>query len=182
MRHPTMTSPKVLNTDSLLQDINSLQIRTNAVISASVPNLPKVQRICHLCLEEYGTLKDLQNHISTHNMNHPTTYYSNSTSGSSSSWKFEHLLNIPKASPKHPQSIQIRRLPKNHQSLKLYKFVAQPIKVKLFLKVRWCFTISKISPKYQRKLRHIDIFVFWAGSSRLKSNLYSIKTHYLVYQ
>ena len=84
MRHPIM---KVLNTDSLLQDMNSLQIRTNAVISASVPNLPKlVQRICHLCLEEYGTLKDLQNHISTtHNLSHPTTYYSNSTSGYSTS-------------------------------------------------------------------------------------------------
>ena len=77
---------KVLNTDSSLQDMNSLQIRTNTVICASVPNLPKVQKICHLCLEEYGTLKDLQNHISTvHNLNHPTTYYSNSTSGSSSS-------------------------------------------------------------------------------------------------
>ena len=87
MRHPTMNSPKVLNTDSLLQDMNSLQIRTNAVISASVPNLPKlVQRICHLCLEEYGTLKHLQNHISTaHNLSHPTTYYSNSTSGYSTS-------------------------------------------------------------------------------------------------
>ena len=83
MRHPIM---KVLNTDSLLQDMNSLQIRTNTVISASVPNLPKVQRICHLCLEEYGTLKDLQNHISTtHNLSHPTTYYSNSTSGYSRS-------------------------------------------------------------------------------------------------
>ena len=104
MRHPTMNSPKVLNTDSLLQDMNSLQIRTNAVISASVPNLPKlVQRICHLCLEEYETLKDLQNHISTtHNLSHPTTYYSTSTSGYSTSWKFENLLNIPKASPKQP--------------------------------------------------------------------------------
>jgi len=82
MRHPTANSPKVLNTDSLLQDMNSLQIRTNTVISASVPNLPKVQRICHLCMEEYGTLKELQNHISTdHNLGHPTTYYSNSTSG-----------------------------------------------------------------------------------------------------
>ena len=81
-----MNSPKVLNTDSLLQDMNSLQIRTNTVISASVPNLPKVQRICHLCLEEYGTLKDLQNHISTtHNLSHPITYYSNSTSGYSTS-------------------------------------------------------------------------------------------------
>ena len=104
MRHPIM---KVLNTDSLLHDMNSLQIRTNTVISASVPNLPKVQRICHLCLEEYGTLKDLQNHISTtHNLSHPTTYYSNSTSGYSTSWKFENLLNFPKASPKHPQSSQ----------------------------------------------------------------------------
>ena len=104
MRHPIM---KVLNTDSLLQDMNSLQIRTNTVISANVPNLPKVQRICHLCLEEYGTLKDLQNHISTtHNLSHPTTYYSNSTSGYSTSWKFENLLNFPKASPKHPQISQ----------------------------------------------------------------------------
>jgi len=111
----------VLNTDSLLQEMNSLQIRTNCESSASVPNLPKVQKICHLCLEVYGTLKDLQNHISTtHNLSHPTTYYSNSTSGYSTSWKFDHLLNIPKASPTHPQSIQIRRLPKNHQSLKLY--------------------------------------------------------------
>ena len=94
MRHPTMNSPKVLNTDSLLQDMNSLQIRTNAVISVSVPNLPKVQRICHLCLEEYGTLKDLQNHISTnHNLSHPTTYYSNSTSGYSTSWQKSTLLN-----------------------------------------------------------------------------------------
>ena len=88
-----MNSPKVLNTDSLLQDMNSLQTRTNTVISASVPNLPKVQRICHLCLEEYGTLKDLQNHISTHNMNHPTTYYSNSTSGYCTSWQKSTLLN-----------------------------------------------------------------------------------------
>ena len=81
-----MNSPKVLNTDSLLQDMNSLQTRTNTVISASVPSLPKVQRICHLCLEEYGTLKDLQNHISTHNLSHPTAYlYSNSTSGYSTS-------------------------------------------------------------------------------------------------
>jgi len=103
----------LLNTDSLLQDMNSSQIRTNTVISASVLNLPKVQRICHLCLEEYGTLKDLQNHISTaHNLSHPTTYYSNSTSGYSTSWKFEHLLNIPKGSPKHPQSIQINVYPK----------------------------------------------------------------------
>ena len=86
--------------------MKSLQIRTNNVISASVPNLPKVQRICHLCLAEYGTLKDLQNHISTtHNLSHPTTYYSTSTSGYSTSWKFENLLNIPKASPKHLQSI-----------------------------------------------------------------------------
>jgi len=104
----------LLNSDSLLQDMNSLQIRTNNVISSSsVPNLPKVQRICHLCLEEYGTLKDLQNHISTvHNLSHPTTYYSNSTSDYSTSWKFEHLLNIPKASAKHPQSIQINVYPK----------------------------------------------------------------------
>ena len=80
-----MNSPKVLNTNSLLQDMNSLQTRTNTVISASVPNLPKVRRICHICLEEYGTIKDLQNHISTHNLSHPTTYYSNSTTGYSSS-------------------------------------------------------------------------------------------------
>ena len=74
-----MNTPKVLNTDSLLQDMNSLQIRTNTVISASVPNLPKAQKICHLCLEVYGTLKDLQNHISTdHNLGHPTSYYSES--------------------------------------------------------------------------------------------------------
>ena len=147
-----MNSPKILNTDSLLQDMNSLQIRTNTVISASVPNLPKVERICHLCMEEYGTLKDLQNHISTdHNLGHPTTYYSNSTSGYCTSWKFEHLLNILKASLKHPKSIQIRRLPKNHQSLKLYKFVAQPIRVRLLLKVRWCFHNSKNKSKILKK-------------------------------
>jgi len=87
MRHPTMNSPKVSGTDTLLQDMNSLQIRTNTLISASVPNIPREPpRICHLCMEEYGTLKDLQNHISTtHNLSHPTTYYSNSTSGYSTS-------------------------------------------------------------------------------------------------
>ena len=78
-----MNSPKVLDSDSLLQDMNSLQIRTNTVTSVSEPNLeiPRdtIQRICHLCMEEFGTLKDLQNHIPTsHNLNHPcTTYYRN---------------------------------------------------------------------------------------------------------
>ena len=87
-----MNSPKVLDSDSLLQDMNSLQIRTNAVISSSVPDLPKVQRICHLCMEEYGTLKDLQNHIPTnHNLNHPTTYYSNSYSVSNSTSVYYNL-------------------------------------------------------------------------------------------
>ena len=77
-----MNSPKVSGTDSLLQDMNSLQIRTNNLISASVPNIPGEVRICHLCMEEFGSLKVLQNHISTsHNLSHPTTYYSNSTSG-----------------------------------------------------------------------------------------------------
>ena len=91
-----MNSPKVLDSDSLLQDMNSLQIRKNTLSSVSEPNLPKVQRICHLprdtterichlCMEEFGTLKDLQNHIPTnHNLNHPTKYYNNSYSVSNS--------------------------------------------------------------------------------------------------
>ena len=84
-----MNSPKVLDSDSLLQDMNSLQIRTNTVTSVSEPNLeiPRntIQRICHLCMEEFGTLEDLQNHIPTnHNLNHPTKYYSNSYSVSNS--------------------------------------------------------------------------------------------------
>ena len=91
-----MNSPKVLDSDSLLQDMNSLQIRKNTLSSVSEPNLPKVQRICHLprdaterichlCMEEFGTLEDLQNHIPTnHNLNHPTKYYSNSYSVSNS--------------------------------------------------------------------------------------------------
>ena len=91
-----MNSPKVLDSESLLQDMNSLQIRTNTLSSVSEPNLPKVQivchlprdtteRICHLCMEEFGTLEDLQNHIPTnHNLNHPTKYYSNSYSVSNS--------------------------------------------------------------------------------------------------
>ena len=91
-----MNSPKVLDSDSLLQDMNSLQIRKNTLSSVSEPNLPKVQRschlprdsterICHLCMEEFGTLEDLQNHIPTnHNLNHPTKYYSNSNSVSNS--------------------------------------------------------------------------------------------------
>ena len=91
-----MNSPKVLDSDTLLQDMNSLQIRKNTLSSVSEPNLPKVQRICHLprdtterichlCMEEFGTLEDLQNHIPTnHNLNHPTKYYSNSYSVSNS--------------------------------------------------------------------------------------------------
>ena len=91
-----MNSPKVLDSDSLLQDTNSLQIRKNTLSSVSEPNLPKVQRICHLprdtterichlCMEEFGTLEDLQTHIPTnHNLNHPTKYYSNSYSVSNS--------------------------------------------------------------------------------------------------
>ena len=91
-----MNSPKVLDSDSLLQDMNSLQIRKNTLSSVSEPNLPKVQRICHLprdtterichlCMEEFGTLEDLQNHIPTnHNLNHPTKYYGNSYSVSNS--------------------------------------------------------------------------------------------------
>ena len=68
-----MNSQNVLDSDSLLQDMNSLQIRTNTVISGSEPNLeiPRdtIQRICHLCMEEFATLKDLQNHIPTnHNL------------------------------------------------------------------------------------------------------------------
>ena len=91
-----MNSPKVLDSDSLLQDMNSLQIRTNTVISVSEPNLeiPRdtIQRICHLCMEEFGTLKDLQNHIPTnHNLNHPTTYYSNSYSVSNSTSVYYNL-------------------------------------------------------------------------------------------
>ena len=85
-----MNSPKVLETDSLLQDMNSLQIRIKTVTSVSEPNLeiPRdtIQRICHLCMEEFGTLKDLQNHIPTsHNLNHPTTYYRNCYSESKES-------------------------------------------------------------------------------------------------
>ena len=91
-----MNSQKVLDSDILLQDMNSLQIRKNTLSSVSEPNLPKVQRICHLprdtterichlCMEEFGTLEDLQNHIPTnHNLNHPTKYYSNSYSVSNS--------------------------------------------------------------------------------------------------
>jgi len=118
MRHPTMNTPKVLNTDSLLQDMNSLQIRTNTVISASVPNLvlPKVlPRICHLCMEEFGTLKDLQNHISTdHNLGHPTSYYSES--GYSTSWKFEHLPNIPRHLKSIPKASRLDVDPKTVRS------------------------------------------------------------------
>ena len=85
-----MNSPKVLDPDSLLQNMNSLQIRTNTVTSVSEPNLEiprnSIQRICHLCMEEFGTLKDLQNHIPTsHNLNHPITYYRNCYSESKES-------------------------------------------------------------------------------------------------
>ena len=33
-----------------------------------------------------------------------------------------------------------------------------------------------LNDSQKRSLKYIDIFVFWAGSSRLKSNLYSIDT------
>ena len=71
----------VLDSDSLIQDMNSMPTRTNTVISASVSNLEisSNTRICHLCLEEYGTLKDLKSHILTHNLNHPSTYYSSNS-------------------------------------------------------------------------------------------------------
>ena len=93
-----MNSPKVLDSDSLLQDMNSLQIRKNTLSSVSEPNLeiPRdtTERICHLCMEEFGTLKDLQNHIPTnHNLNHPTKYYNNSYPNSPSVVRFNNRTN-----------------------------------------------------------------------------------------
>ena len=53
------------------------------------------------------------------------------------------------------------RLPKNCQSLKLCKFVAEPIKPRIFLKIRWWFHNSK------NKSEHRLITSWYINSSKL---------------